>query len=46
MLLTLLVSLAAFTAFYSLILSIRVSMKKDEDEIKRLKRLIKGVNSI
>ena len=46
MLLTLLVSLAAFTALYSLILSIRVSMKKDEDEIKRLKGLIKGVNSI
>jgi heme exporter protein C len=44
MLLTLLISIAAFTAFYSLILSIRVSMKKDEDEIKRLKGLIKGVN--
>ena len=46
MLRTLLVSLAAFTALYSLILSIRVSMKKDEDEVKRLKGLIKGVNSI
>lgn len=42
MLHTLLASLAAFTVFYALILSIRVSMKKDEDEVKRLKRAVGG----
>ena len=39
MLLTLLVSIAAFTALYSLILFQRISMKNDEIEIKRLKEL-------
>ena len=39
MLLTLLVSLAAFTALYSLLLIQRVSMKNDEGEIRRLKEL-------
>ncbi|MDP2931926.1 MAG: cytochrome c biogenesis protein [Chloroflexota bacterium] len=36
MLLTLMVSLAAFTALYSLLLLQRISMKNDEIEIKRL----------
>ncbi len=39
MLLTLLVSIAAFTALYLLLLVQRVSMKSDEIEIKRLKEL-------
>ena len=39
MLLTLLVSIAAFTTLYSLLLIQRVSMKNDEIEIKRLKEL-------
>ena len=39
MLLTLLVSLAAFTALYSLLLMQRVSIKNDEIEIRRLKEL-------
>ena len=39
MLLTLLVSIAAFTALYALLLMQRVSMKNDEIEIKRLKEL-------
>ena len=39
MLLTLLVSLAAFTALYSLLLMQRVSMKNDEIEIEKLKEL-------
>ena len=39
MLLTLLVGIAAFTALYFLILLQRVSMKNDEVEIKRLKKL-------
>ncbi len=39
MLLTLLVSIAAFTALYFLILTQRVSMKNDETELKRLKEL-------
>ena len=39
MLLTLLVSLAAFTALYSLLLIQRVSMKNDEGEIRRLREL-------
>ncbi len=39
MLLTLLVSIAAFTALYFLLLIQRVSMKNDESEIKRLKEL-------
>ena len=39
MLLTLLVSIAAFTALYFLLLMQRVSMKNDEIEIKRLKEL-------
>ena len=37
MLLTLLVSIAAFTALYFLLLMQRVSMKTDEDELKKLK---------
>ena len=37
MLLTLLVSIAAYTALYSLLLIQRISMKNDEIEIKRLK---------
>ena len=37
MLLTLLVSIAAFTLLYALLLRQRVSMKYDENEIKRLK---------
>ena len=37
MLLTILVSIAAFTALYALLLRQRVSMKHDENEIKRLK---------
>ncbi len=39
MLLTLLVSITAFTALYFLLLMQRVSMKNDETEIKRLKEL-------
>ncbi len=39
MLLTLLVSIIAFTTLYSLLLIQRVSMKNDEIEIKRLKEL-------
>jgi len=39
MLLTLLVCLVAFTALYSLLVIQRVSMKKDEIEIRRLKEL-------
>ena len=39
MLLTLLVSIAAFTALYALLLMQRVSMRNDEIEIKRLKEL-------
>ena len=39
MLLTLLVSIAAFTALYSLLLIQRVAIKNDEMEIKRLKEL-------
>ena len=39
MLLTLLVSVAAFTALYFLLLIRRTSMKNDEIEIKRLKEL-------
>ncbi len=39
MLLTLLVSLAAFTTLYFLLLTQRVSMRNDEIEIKRLKEL-------
>ncbi|MBA7687638.1 hypothetical protein ES703_96102 [subsurface metagenome] len=39
MLLTLLVSIAAFTALYALLLIQRVSMRKDEIEINRLKEL-------
>ncbi len=39
MLLTLLVSIAAFTTLYSLLLMQRVSTKNDEIEIKRLKEL-------
>lgn len=39
MLMTLLVSLAAFTALYFLLLSMRASLKNDEDEIKRLKEV-------
>lgn len=39
MLLTLLVSIAAFTALYALLLMQRVSLKNDEIEIKRLKEL-------
>ncbi len=39
MLLTLLISLAAFTALYFLLLIQRVSMKNDEMEIRRLKEL-------
>ena len=39
MLLTLLVSIAAFTTLYSLLLMLRVSMKNDEIEIRRLKEL-------
>jgi len=39
MLLTLLVSIAAFTALYSLLLIQRVSLKNDEIEIRRLKEL-------
>ncbi len=39
MLLTLLISLAAFTALYSLLLIQRVSMKNDEVEIRRLREL-------
>ncbi len=39
MLLTLLVSIAAFTTLYSLLLMQRVSMKNDEIEIERLKEL-------
>ena len=41
MLLTLIVSLVAFTALYSLILILRVSMKNDEVEINRLKESLK-----
>ncbi|MFC1942292.1 cytochrome c biogenesis protein [Chloroflexota bacterium] len=37
MLLTLLISLAAFTSLYALLMIQRVSLKKSEDEIKRLK---------
>ena len=37
MLLTLMVSLAAFTILYHLLLTQRVAMKKAEGEIKRLK---------
>ncbi len=40
MLLTLLVSLAAFTALYFLLLMQRVSMRNDEREIERLKELL------
>ena len=39
MLLTLLVSIAAFTALYFLILSQRISLKNDEIEIRRLQEL-------
>lgn len=39
MLFTLIVSLTAFTALYILILIQRVSLKRDETEIKRLKKL-------
>ena len=39
MLLTLLVSLAAFTAFYFVLLIQRISLKNDEIEIKRLKEM-------
>jgi len=39
MVLTLMICLAAFTALYSLLLLEMVSMKQDEDEIKRLKAL-------
>ncbi len=39
MLLTLLVSVAAFTTLYALILMQRISIKNDEIEIKRLKKL-------
>jgi len=38
---TLLVSIAAFTTLYFLLLAHRVSMKKDEDEVKRLKGLLR-----
>ncbi len=41
MLLTLIVSLVAFTALYALILILRVSMKNDEVKIKRLKESLK-----
>lgn len=40
MLFTLIVSLTAFTALYILILIQRVSLKRDETEIKRLKKLV------
>ncbi len=39
---TLLVSIFAFTALYFLFFTERVLMKKDEDEIKRLKMLVRG----
>jgi len=42
MLLTLLVSIAAFTALYFLLLIQRVSMQNDEMEIARLKKLLCG----
>jgi len=38
---TLFVCLAAFTTLYFLLLAHRVSMKKDEDEVKRLKGLLR-----
>lgn len=43
MLATLLVTLAAFTLLYLLILILRVSIKKDEVEIKRLKESIDSI---
>ncbi len=39
---TLLVSIAAFTALYALLLAYRVLMKQDEDELKKLKAQIRG----
>ena len=39
---TLLVSIAAFTTLYSLLLAYRVLMKQDEDELKKLKAQIRG----
>jgi heme exporter protein C len=46
MLLTLLVSITAFTALYSLILIQQVSMKNDEIEIRKLKELCSQVYNI
>ena len=39
---TLLVSIFAFTALYFLLFRERVLMKKDEDEVKKLKMLVRG----
>ncbi len=39
---TLLVSIAAFTALYFLLFSYRVLIKQDEDELSRLKALLRG----
>lgn len=39
---TLLVSIAAFTALYALLLAYRVLLKQDEDELKKLKAQIRG----
>ena len=43
MLATLLVSLAAFTTLFFLLLRVRVAMRQDEDEIERLKQLYVNV---